>query len=128
MSDRSGRLAPLITAMSLASAEPAVRPASPPVAGERDAVWAALYDRHFDDVYRLVRRAGVSVADAEDVAQKVFDAMQSDQFYVFSHPKALGNVKSRSDAILAIQNPPDPFAERPEIGVGLRAALRQSGG
>ena len=65
MSDRSGRLAPLITAMSLASAEPAVRPASPPVAGERDAVWAALYDRHFDDVYRLVRRAGVSVADAE---------------------------------------------------------------
>ena len=61
---------------------------------------------------------------AAEVAQKVFDAIANDQFYVFSHPKALGNVKSRTDAILAIQNPPDPFAERPEIGVGLRQALR----
>ncbi|MBK6866967.1 MAG: SDR family oxidoreductase [Burkholderiales bacterium] len=74
------------------------------------------------------KATGSGKVSAADVAQKVFDAVQSDQFYVFSHPKALGNVKSRSDAILAIQNPPDPFAERPEIGVGLRAALRQSGG
>ena len=61
---------------------------------------------------------------AAEVAQKVFDAIESDQFYIYSHPKALGNVKSRTDAILAVQNPPDPFAERPEIGEGLRAALR----
>ncbi len=61
---------------------------------------------------------------AAEVAQKVFDAIEQDQFYIYSHPKALGNVKSRTDAILAIQNPPDPFAERPEIGEGLRAALR----
>ena len=74
------------------------------------------------------KATGSGKVTAAEVAQKVFDAVQSDQFYVFSHPKALGNVKSRSDAILAIQNPPDPFAERPEIGVGLRAALRQSGG
>ncbi len=74
MTDRSAPLAPLLHAMSLAAAEPepVVRPGAPAVAGERDVVWAALYDRHFDDVYRLVRRAGVSVADAEDVAQKVF--------------------------------------------------------
>ncbi len=64
---------------------------------------------------------------AAEVAQKVFDAIEADQFYIYSHPKALGNVKSRTDAILAIQNPPDPFAERPEIGAGLRAALRQQG-
>ena len=64
---------------------------------------------------------------AAEVAQKVFDAIEHDQFYIYSHPKALGNVKSRTDAILAIQNPPDPFAERPEIGAGLRAALRQQG-
>ena len=64
---------------------------------------------------------------AAEVAQKVFDAIEQDQFYIYSHPKALGNVKSRTDAILAIQNPPDPFAERPEIGAGLRAALRQQG-
>ena len=74
------------------------------------------------------KATGSGKVSAADVAQKVFDAVQSDQFYVFSHPKALGNVKSRSDAILAIQNPPDPFAERPEIGVGLRAALRHQGG
>ncbi len=61
---------------------------------------------------------------AAEVAQKVFDAIAADQFYIFSHPKALGNVQSRMDAIVAIQNPPDPFAERPEIGEGLRAALR----
>ena len=61
---------------------------------------------------------------AAEVAHKVFDAIEHDQFYIFSHPKALGNVKSRTDAIVAIQNPPDPFAERPEIGAGLRQALR----
>ena len=71
------------------------------------------------------KATGSGKVSAADVAQKVFDAIEADQFYVFSHPKALGNVKSRTDAIVAIQNPPDPFAERPEIGVGLRAALRQ---
>jgi len=61
---------------------------------------------------------------AAEVAQKVFDAMASDRFYIFSHPKALGNARSRFDAICAAENPPDPFAERPEIGVALRAQLR----
>jgi hypothetical protein len=61
---------------------------------------------------------------AADVAQKVFDAIAADQFYIFSHPKALGNVQQRMEAIVQIHNPPDPFAERPEIGVNLRAALR----
>ena len=41
-----------------------------------------------------------------------------------SHPKALGNARQRFDAIVTATNPPDPFAERPEIGQGLRAALR----
>lgn len=35
-------------------------------------MWGALYERHFDDVYRLIRRGGVSDADADDVAQRVF--------------------------------------------------------
>ena len=61
---------------------------------------------------------------AAEVAQKVFDAIAADQFYIYSHPKALGNAQSRFDAIVAGTNPPDPFAERPEIGVGLRQALR----
>jgi riboflavin biosynthesis pyrimidine reductase len=61
---------------------------------------------------------------AAEVAQKVFDAMTADQFYIFSHPKALGNVQSRMEAIVQIRNPPDPFLERPDIGVQLKAALR----
>ncbi len=61
---------------------------------------------------------------AADVAQKVFDAISADQFYVYSHPRALGNVQRRTDAIVQGLNPPDPFAERPEIGQELRAALR----
>jgi short-subunit dehydrogenase len=62
---------------------------------------------------------------AADVAQKVFDAVAQDQFYVFSHPKALGNVQQRMEAILGISQPPDPFAARPDIGAELRQALRQ---
>lgn len=63
---------------------------------------------------------------AAEVAQKVFDAIAADQFYIFSHPKALGNVRQRMECIVDGRNPDDPFAERPEIGVALRAQLRSS--
>lgn len=62
---------------------------------------------------------------AAEVAQFVFDAMDEDRFYVFSHPKALGNVQTRMEDILQIRNPSDPFASRPEVGAQLRAALRE---
>ena len=61
---------------------------------------------------------------ASDVAQKVFDAAASGQFYIYSHPQALGNVQSRMEAIVQAINPPDPFAARPDVGEGLRRALR----
>lgn len=61
---------------------------------------------------------------AADVANKVFDAIRDNQFYIFSHPKALGNVRSRMEGIVAGTNPADPFLERPEIGQQLRAQLR----
>jgi NAD(P)-dependent dehydrogenase (short-subunit alcohol dehydrogenase family) len=61
---------------------------------------------------------------AAQVAQLVFDAITADQFYIFSHPRALGNVRARMEGIVNISNPADPFHERPEIGVALRAALR----
>jgi NAD(P)-dependent dehydrogenase (short-subunit alcohol dehydrogenase family) len=63
---------------------------------------------------------------AADVAQKVFDAMADGQFYIYSHPQALGNVQSRMEAIVQGINPPDPFAARPDVGEGLRRALRAS--
>jgi NAD(P)-dependent dehydrogenase (short-subunit alcohol dehydrogenase family) len=62
---------------------------------------------------------------AEAVAQKVFAALEADQFYVFSHPHALGNVQTRMEDVLQQRNPTDPFAERPEVGVQLKAALRK---
>jgi hypothetical protein len=36
----------------------------------------------------------------------------------------LGNVQSRMECIVKQTNPTDPFAERPEIGLELKAALR----
>ena len=62
---------------------------------------------------------------AAEVAQKVFDAVLAGQFYIYSHPKALGNVQQRMEAIVMGNNPPDPFAARPDVGEQLRAALRQ---
>ena len=70
------------------------------------------------------KAVGSGKVTAAQVAQMVFDAIAADRFYIYSHPKALGNAQSRFDAIVAGSNPPDPFAERPEIGVGLRQALR----
>ena len=70
------------------------------------------------------KAVGSGKVSAEDVAQMVFDAVAADRFYIYSHPKALGNVRLRVDAILNGDIPPDPFAERPDIGAQLRQALQ----
>lgn len=64
---------------------------------------------------------------AAQVAQLVFDAMAGHQFYIYSHPKALGGVRTRMDDQLLQRRPTDPFHERPEIGQELRRALRGGG-
>jgi hypothetical protein len=46
------------------------------------------------------------------------------QFYIFSHPQALGAVRTRMEDIVQVRNPTDPFADKPELGVQLRAQLR----
>lgn len=61
---------------------------------------------------------------ATQVAEATFEAIAANQFYIFSHPHALGNVETRMKAIVEIKNPPDPFAARPDIGEKLRAQLR----
>ena len=73
------------------------------------------------------KAVGSGKLTAADVAQMVFDAVAQNQFYIFSHPRALGNVQRRMEAIVSVNNPPDPFAERPEIGAALRAQLRAEG-
>jgi NAD(P)-dependent dehydrogenase (short-subunit alcohol dehydrogenase family) len=61
------------------------------------------------------------------VAQFVFDAIAEHRFYIFSHPQALGNVRTRMEDIVGGTNPSDPFAQRPEVGEALRKALRDDG-
>lgn len=70
------------------------------------------------------KAVGSGKVSAAAVAQRVFDAISADRFYIFSHPRALGNVRARMEGIVNQTNPADPFLERPEIGAGLRAALR----
>jgi NAD(P)-dependent dehydrogenase (short-subunit alcohol dehydrogenase family) len=61
---------------------------------------------------------------AAQVAQFVYDAMDENRFYVFSHPKSLATVQTRLEDIMGLRNPTDPFVSRPEIGAQLREALR----
>lgn len=61
---------------------------------------------------------------AADVAQLVFDAVASNQFYIYSHPKAIKSVQTRLEDIVQTRNPTDPFEGKPELGQQLRNALR----
>ena len=70
------------------------------------------------------KAVGSGKVTAAEVAQKVFDAVAANQFYIYSHPKAIGSVQTRLEDILQARNPTDPFAGKPEIGVELRKALR----
>lgn len=70
------------------------------------------------------KAVGSGKVTAAEVAQKVFDAVAAKQFYIYSHPKAIGSVQTRMEDILQARNPTDPFADKPELGAQLRAALR----
>ncbi|MBI5722032.1 MAG: SDR family oxidoreductase [Burkholderiales bacterium] len=61
---------------------------------------------------------------AADVAAKVFEAMDANRFYIYSHPKALATVQMRLEDIMTPRNPSDPFRDRPEVGAELRKQLR----
>jgi NAD(P)-dependent dehydrogenase (short-subunit alcohol dehydrogenase family) len=61
---------------------------------------------------------------ASDVAAMVFDAIRNNQFYIFSHPKALGMVQTRLEDAMLQRNPTDPFKDKPELGAQLRSAIR----
>jgi NAD(P)-dependent dehydrogenase (short-subunit alcohol dehydrogenase family) len=60
---------------------------------------------------------------ATEVAQNVMSAVGAGQFYIYSHPQALGNVQTRMEDIVQGRNPTDPFAARPDIGEKLKAKL-----
>jgi len=70
------------------------------------------------------KAVGSGKVSAAMVAQYVFDALREQRFYVYSHPQALGSVQLRLEDVVQARNPSDPFAQRPEVGAQLRAALR----
>jgi NAD(P)-dependent dehydrogenase (short-subunit alcohol dehydrogenase family) len=70
------------------------------------------------------KAVGSGKVTAEEVAQKVFDALRDKRFYIYSHPQALKGVQTRLDDVMQGRNPTDPFAEKPAIGEQLRQALR----
>jgi len=70
------------------------------------------------------KAVGSGKVTAAEVAQKVFDAIAANQFYIYSHPKAIGSVQTRLEDVLMARNPTDPFAHKPELGVELKKALR----
>jgi short-subunit dehydrogenase len=70
------------------------------------------------------KAVGSGKLTAHQVALLVFDAVRDDRFYIFSHPQALGGVRTRLEDVVQQRNPTDPFAERPQVGQELRAALR----
>jgi NAD(P)-dependent dehydrogenase (short-subunit alcohol dehydrogenase family) len=61
---------------------------------------------------------------AAEVAAMVFDAIDHDKFWIFSHPKALAGVQTRMEDAMLLRNPTDPYAARPDIGEALKAKLR----
>jgi NAD(P)-dependent dehydrogenase (short-subunit alcohol dehydrogenase family) len=70
------------------------------------------------------KAVGAGKVSAAQVAQLVFDAVAANQFYIYSHPRAIGAVQVRMEDILQQRNPTDPFAHKPELGEDLRRALR----
>ncbi|MBF6991290.1 MULTISPECIES: SDR family oxidoreductase [Cupriavidus] len=70
------------------------------------------------------KAVGSGKVTAAEVAQKTFDAIRADSFYIYSHPQALAPVRQRFEDIVGPRNPGDPFADKPEVRAGLVAALR----
>ncbi len=61
---------------------------------------------------------------ATQVAGFVFEAIDDNRFYIYSHPQSLAGVQQRLEDLMTPRNPSDPFAARPEIGEKLRQSMR----
>jgi NAD(P)-dependent dehydrogenase (short-subunit alcohol dehydrogenase family) len=63
---------------------------------------------------------------APEVAQITFKAILDNQFYIYSHPHALGAVQERMHDMLNLANPADPYRTTPQIREALRSKLKGS--
>ena len=71
------------------------------------------------------KAVGSGKVTAADVGAMVFEGIREDQFYLFSHPHALGNVETRMKDIVGMHNPTDPFAARPDVRSRLRTTIAE---
>ena len=71
----------------------------------------------------LEKAVSAGKVSAAEVAQITFDAIRARQFYIYSHPQALGNVERRMQDILHAINPSDPYEQAPKLREQLRAGL-----
>lgn len=61
---------------------------------------------------------------AAQVAEWTFDAIRDERFYIYSHPKSLGNVQKRMEDIVLQRNPGDPHEATPQVREMLQAKLK----
>ncbi len=79
---------------------------------------------------QLIAQAMISKAvtsgklTAAEIAERTFQAIGEQGFYIVSHPDALDAVLEGAESLVALRNPPDPFAHKPELRAQLQAALR----
>ena len=79
---------------------------------------------------QLVAQAMISKAvtsgklTAAEMAGRTFEAIRAQAFYIVSHPDGLDAVLKGAEDLVALRNPGDPFAHKPELRAQLEAALR----
>ena len=80
-------------------------------------------------VARVMAEKAVSSGkvSAAEVAERTFQAIRDGHFYIYSHPEALHNVRTRMDDIINDRNPSDPYAAAPQVRDMLRSKLTGQG-
>ncbi len=61
---------------------------------------------------------------APEVAAMTFKAIEDKQFYIYSHPHALGGVEERMRAMISQTNPGDPYSTTPQVRQMLQSKLK----
>jgi NAD(P)-dependent dehydrogenase (short-subunit alcohol dehydrogenase family) len=61
---------------------------------------------------------------AAQVASMTFEAIRQGQFYIYSHPDALGAVCERMEEIVTQHNPGDPYKDAPQVRERLREKMK----
>ena len=61
---------------------------------------------------------------AAQVGEMTFAAIAADQFYIYSHPQALGHVQKRMEEIITQKNPGDPYAGAEHVRELLQSKLK----